>query len=655
MTELAIAIRDLGKMYKLYQSPVDKVFDAFGINRWLFWRKHYYQEFWALRGLNLEISKGERLGIIGRNGAGKSTLLKIITGNVAPTEGTVAVKGRVQALMELGTGFHPEFTGRQNIRASLAYQGLSQSVIREKEEEIIDFSELEDFIDQPIKTYSAGMYARLAFSTATSVQPEILIIDEVLGAGDAYFAGKCVERMKKLTEESGATVLFVSHDMSSVEMLCDRCLWIERGTTKMDGMITQVSKKYAQRIRELTERRLRAKNDMASVSSNQSILKLRNKLLQFILRFIWLEGLPIEINLVKLSFPGLEPFTIKVGEPQDNSYEYDSFILIDNASSNWGKPTQIAEGINCRSITTNVNYASAMVFNIEGLSSSTGVRIDIKARGYHGSKARLEVFDGVNYIFLTKIEISSEHDAPDGSWFELNEAIEPAIINNFMKANNLACTNISDVDSVYTIINQEELSDRKIETIKNNEEVVWLGSENINNQKNTPKQRNQFLNDVLTGEIFKGKVIVEKVSFTDDFGLEKSILKSFETLLINIDYLILEEALAVEFVVCIHRTGVIALQVLSGIEKQSNIILKKGDRGRFTFKIPSLPLGKGSYLVSIAIFPPINYQSQDTERTAYILYDRRYEIVVEQPENIAIDLGMCRSKVQLLHNGNLLV
>ncbi len=654
MTELAIAIRDLGKMYKLYQSPVDKVFDAFGINRWLFWRKHYYQEFWALRGLNLEVKKGERLGLIGRNGAGKSTLLKIITGNVTPTEGIVEVTGRVQALMELGTGFHPEFTGRQNIRASLAYQGLSSAVIKNLEEEIIDFSELEEFIDQPIKTYSAGMYARLAFSTATSVQPEILIIDEVLGAGDAYFAGKCVERMKKLTEQSGATVLFVSHDMSSVEMLCDRCLWIERGTNKLDGMTTQVSRKYAQMIRELTERRLRAKNDMASVSSNQSILTLRDKLLQFILRFVWLEGLPIEINLVKLSFPGLEPFIITVGEPQDNSYNYDSFILIDHTSSNWGRPTQIAEGIHCRPITTNVNAGSAMVFNIDGLSSSTGVKLYIKARGYRGSKARLEVFDGVNYIVLTNIEISSDHDAHDSSWFELNEGIEPAIMNNFMKANNLACTNISDVDSVYTMINQEELSDRKTETIKNNEEIIRLGSENINDQKNTNNWHNQFLNDVLTGEIFKGKVIIEKVSFTDNFGLEKSIFKSFETLLINIDYLILEEALEVEFVVCIHRTGIIALQVLSGIEKHSNIILKKGDRGRFTFKIPSLPLGKGSYLVSIAIFPPINYQSQDTERTAYILYDRRYEIVVEQPETIAIDLGMCRSKVQLLHNGNLL-
>jgi len=652
MNDTAIFIENLGKMYKLYRNPADKVLDTFGINHWLFWRKNYYQEFWALRGLNLEVKKGERLGIIGRNGAGKSTLLKIITGNVSPTEGMVEVKGRIQALMELGTGFHPEFTGRENIHASLAYQGLSKNDIDGKEEEIIDFSELEDFIDQPIKTYSAGMYARLAFSTATSVQPEILIIDEVLGAGDAYFAGKCVERMKKLTEESGATVLFVSHDMSSVEMLCDRCLWIERGTNKLDGMTTQVSRKYAQMIRELTEKRLRAKNNMASVSSNQSILTLRDKLFQFILRLIWLDGLPIEINLVKLSFPGLEPFIIKVGEPQDNSYDYDSFILIDHSSSNWGKPTQIAEGIHGRPITTNVNYGSAMVFNIDGLSSATGVKLHIKARGYKGSKARLEVFDGFQYIFLANIEISSEQNDFDATWFELNEAIEPAIINNFMQANNLACINISHVDSVYTLINQEKLSGTEI--IKKHEKIIGLDTENINDKKNSPNLHNQFLHDVPTGEIFKGKVIIEKVSFTDDDGLEKSIFKSFETLLINIDYLILQEGLEVEFVVCIHRTGVIALQILSGIEENTNIILKKGDRGRFTFKIPSLPLGKGSYLVSIAIFPPINYQSQDTERTAYILYDRRYEIVVEQPETIAIDLGMCRSQVQLLHNGNLL-
>ncbi|MBD2131558.1 ABC transporter ATP-binding protein [Sphaerospermopsis sp. FACHB-1094] len=640
MTEPTIKIHDLGKMYRLYQNPTDKVLDAFGINRWLFWRKQYYQEFWALRGLNLEVKKGERLGLIGRNGAGKSTLLKIITGNVAPTEGRVEVMGRVQALMELGTGFHPEFTGRQNIRASLAYQELSPAVIQDLEEEIIDFSELEEFIDQPIKTYSAGMYARLAFSTATSVQPEILIIDEILGAGDAYFAGKCVERMKKLTEQSGATVLFVSHDISSVEMLCDRCLWIERGTKKMEGETAQVSRKYAQMIRELTEQRLRTKNARLAVSSNQSTIKLRDKLLQFILRFIWIEGLPIEIISVKLSLPEQQPLIVKVGEPQDNSYEYDSFILIDKFSSLWGQPIRISDDTHSRPITINAGYGSAIVFNIGGISSPNTVEISIKGRGYKGSKAKLEIFDGYNYVLSKAIDISSIVDSFDSAIFELNECVDKHIINNFMKANDLAYTNFNSENSQYTTINQVKSH------IEKNENIITDSSKAINeNVKYIPP-----LNYSTDAEIFKGEVLLEKVSLTDDTGVEKSFFQSFQPLLINIEYLILAESIESEFVVCIHRYGIIALQALSGIQGGITAILKKGDRGRVTLRIPYLPLGKGSYLISIAVFPPLNYQSQDTERTAYILHDRKYEIVVEQPEKIAIDLGMCRADVEWIHN-----
>ena len=176
----AIQLHDLGKMYTLFRRPADKVFHALGLDRWMFWQRSVYQEFWALRGINLEVRAGERVGIIGQNGAGKSTLLKLMTGGVTATEGTIRVRGRIQALLELGTGFHPEFSGRQNLRASLALNGLTPRQISQKENGIIDFAELEDFIDQPLRTYSAGMYARLAFSTATAVEPEILIIDEVL-------------------------------------------------------------------------------------------------------------------------------------------------------------------------------------------------------------------------------------------------------------------------------------------------------------------------------------------------------------------------------------------------------------------------------------------------------------------------------------------
>lgn len=223
--ESAIEINGLGKMYKLYKNNSDKYKDAFKLN---FFKKDYYKEFWALRDINISINKGERVGLIGHNGAGKSTLLKTIIGRISPTEGSVRVNGKIQALLELGTGFHPEFTGRENIKAALMLVGCSYKQIDEMMDGIIDFAELEEYIDQPVKTYSAGMYARLAFSTATAIKPELLIIDEVLGAGDAYFSGKCVERMRSLTMDSGATVLFVSHDLASVQAICDRVIWPSR-------------------------------------------------------------------------------------------------------------------------------------------------------------------------------------------------------------------------------------------------------------------------------------------------------------------------------------------------------------------------------------------------------------------------------------------
>ena len=160
MSNTSIKIIQLGKLYKLYQKPIDKIFDAFGLN---FLIKRNNREFWALRGIDLEIKQGERVGLIGRNGAGKSTLLKLIIGNVSPTEGEIKVTGNIQALMELGTGFHPEFTGRQNIRASLAYYGYSNKQIDELEEEIIDFSELDEFIDQPVKTYLCRYVCKIRF------------------------------------------------------------------------------------------------------------------------------------------------------------------------------------------------------------------------------------------------------------------------------------------------------------------------------------------------------------------------------------------------------------------------------------------------------------------------------------------------------------
>ncbi len=222
-----IEVSGAGKMYRLFESRTDNLVDALGLLRVMPARRQRIREFWALRGVSLSLRRGERIGVIGRNGAGKSTLLKAIAGNLPLTEGTVRVDGRVQALFEAGAGFIPDFTGEENVRASLELRGLSRAEITEALEEVEEFCELGDFFRQPFKAYSAGMQARLAFATATSIRPDILIVDEILGAGDAYFSVKSAERMRSLVQ-AGSSILLVTHALAEIQRYCDTCYWLER-------------------------------------------------------------------------------------------------------------------------------------------------------------------------------------------------------------------------------------------------------------------------------------------------------------------------------------------------------------------------------------------------------------------------------------------
>ncbi|CAK8719129.1 hypothetical protein GKODMF_10695 [Candidatus Electrothrix gigas] len=199
--------------------------------------------FWALRDINLEVKEGEILGIIGKNGAGKSTLLKILSRVTAPTKGSIKVKGRIASLLEVGTGFHPELTGRENIFMNGAILGMSKQEIRDKLDEIIDFSGVEDFIDTPVKRYSSGMYVRLAFAVAAHLEPEILVVDEVLAVGDAEFQKKCLGKMGEVSRE-GRTVLFVSHNLNAVRRLCHKAVLLQNGTVCTEGFCEQVIRKY---------------------------------------------------------------------------------------------------------------------------------------------------------------------------------------------------------------------------------------------------------------------------------------------------------------------------------------------------------------------------------------------------------------------------
>jgi lipopolysaccharide transport system ATP-binding protein len=237
-SSLAIHAQHLGKAFHLYERPIDRLKQML-----MRGRRRYFKEFVALHDVSFELKKGEVLGLVGRNGAGKSTLLQLICGTLSPTQGDVAVRGRVAALLELGAGFNPDFTGRENIYLNASILGLSKAEIDDRYGAIVDFSGIADFIDQPVKTYSSGMYVRLAFSIATSVDPDILVIDEALSVGDGAFARKSFERIMRL-KEKGATILFCSHSMYQVEALCTRAIWLEKGNVMQLGNPATVVASY---------------------------------------------------------------------------------------------------------------------------------------------------------------------------------------------------------------------------------------------------------------------------------------------------------------------------------------------------------------------------------------------------------------------------
>lgn len=236
--EVAISLKNISKCFKRYDKPIDKLKEV------LFSKGNYFNDFWALQDVNLEIPRGKAVGIVGVNGSGKSTLLQIIAGTLTPTTGEVKVKGRVSALLELGSGFNPEFTGRQNVFFNARLLGLNQSETENRFDEIAKFADIGDFIDQPVKTYSSGMFVRLAFAVAVNVNPDILIVDEALSVGDIFFQHRCIRQIRKLID-LGVTTLFVSHDSSTIKTLCDSAIIMNSGKILNTGLPSLIIKEYS--------------------------------------------------------------------------------------------------------------------------------------------------------------------------------------------------------------------------------------------------------------------------------------------------------------------------------------------------------------------------------------------------------------------------
>lgn len=233
-----IKVENLVKRYNIYEKPVDRLKEAISVRR-----KCYHTEFSALNGLSFNVEKGDAIGILGKNGCGKSTLLKMITGVLQPTSGNIEVNGRVSAILELGTGFNMEYTGIENIYLNGTMMGATKEEIEGKIDSIIKFADIGDFINQPVKMYSSGMFARLAFAVAINVDPDILIVDEALAVGDTRFQMKCIDKMKSL-KESGTTILFVSHATEQIKRFCNKAIWIKDGKIKEKGPASEIADLY---------------------------------------------------------------------------------------------------------------------------------------------------------------------------------------------------------------------------------------------------------------------------------------------------------------------------------------------------------------------------------------------------------------------------
>ncbi|MEZ5659091.1 MAG: ABC transporter ATP-binding protein [Burkholderiaceae bacterium] len=605
MSEGVISAAGLGKMYRMYRNPRDKVIDAFGLGRFMPWKQNYYKEFWALRDLNFEIGRGERVGLVGRNGAGKSTLLKIIAGNVAQTEGSIAIRGEVQALMELGTGFHPEFTGRENIRASLAYHGLNQDQIESRVDDIIDFAELDDFIDQPIKSYSAGMYARLAFSTATSIQPEVLIIDEVLGAGDAYFAGKCLERMRRLTSDHGVTVLFVSHDVSAVQQLCTRAIWIDQGTIVEDADTQSVVKSYYRSIqREEAMRRRAQSTGLRKLRSLQQMGQTLDHRALF--HLVCDKPHPRgghRIRRATLSRGGEALATLDFGAPMDNNVSAACAVLDDPGYMDWSAPRRDDKG----------RYRAYE--NRSGSYRHAPFEITVEAAGFPSSAWSLELEADIDAADTVRIELH---------WNDAYHALgdlRPGVASHRFTLPDLG-----------PAVNDESAR------------AVWADAA-PSEPKSAPRVAASDAT-IVTWE--RPDPCIESVRFVDAAGNDVAGIEELEDLIVEIAY---QSSRPIEGPVfsmsVLQANGTLFCHANTALAAMTIDRIEGGGVVRFTF--PRFRGSEGDYMIGCSIFhylDPANYAGQPPY---YDQHDRAYRFKVWKRMDNRMSLGAARIEFETEH------
>jgi ABC-type polysaccharide/polyol phosphate transport system ATPase subunit len=395
----AIEVKDIWKKYKIYQDkPVSLK------ERFLYRSKGVFQEKWVLQNISFSIEKGKMVGLIGRNGSGKSTLLKVLTRILKPDKGKLIITGRVSSLLELGAGFHMDFTGRENIYMNASIFGLSRKEINARLDEIITFSELEHYIDNPVRTYSSGMFMRLAFSIAIHVEPDILLIDEILAVGDNAFQKKCISKIEEF-KQKGKTIVFVSHDNGTMERLCDEIYWIHESKIMKHGVADEVIREYMDFLSNSHENRLRLEAEKQHIKIDISTKENENSLDYYEINRQGNRNMEIK-NVSIINPIGDNRFVFEKGQPISIEFTYktnESFVM----KPVFGVGIFKMDGTRCYGTNTYIDKIQAPMFengkvtyNIESLNLVQG--------DYY-----VNVFchheDGTLYDYITKIFSFSIH------------------------------------------------------------------------------------------------------------------------------------------------------------------------------------------------------------------------------------------------------
>jgi lipopolysaccharide transport system ATP-binding protein len=540
MSDYIISAKDVTKTYRLYSKPHFRFLDVIGLLK----GDGKYSEHHALNGVSLNIKRGEKVALIGRNGAGKSTLLKLITGVIQATSGVLTVKAKASALLQIGTTFHPEFTGRENVVSYLAHLGISGAEAEEKLVEIIEFSELEEYIDQPVKTYSTGMGARLMFSASTAIQPDLLVIDEILSVGDAYFAHKSYSRIKDMCEKKQTTLLLVTHDIYSASNLCERMIWIDRGQITIDNNCAVVMKAYEDSIRVQEENRLRLKKQ-TQMAVTQSKLATAQHGFRVLIEIFALSNCPqpVPVHIREISlYLGTKQLGVM---PMDDDFSEEKPFHLVREPGCWSEEHTLLEG---KPVRTMLNYGSS--------------------------------FHKVTGAFTIESSIANE-DLSDLSFaieYMSSEACQLGV-RAYYNETNVSLGQLPPSSGNWVRHTAARHQNHEIESADNNQK--------------------QALN--FSGVFGTGRIVVTNVSFVDQVGAETFILEHKKPLVLQIKYQIPDITLfeKAQLVVAMHRDG--GFDVCRYITRELVFNAKLQSSGTVEFQLSSLPLSNGKYSITIMI------------------------------------------------------